>query len=204
MAKRLIFITGGARSGKSLLAERVAGRLGRRVLYVATAEPGDAEMAERIRRHRARRPAGWRTLEVARGVAPALRPALPGVDVILLDCASLWVSNLLLDAVPADGAIAPREAELATARVQEAVEDLLRCYRDGAATFVVVSNEVGAGVVPATPLGRLYRDLLGAVNRALAAAADHVYCCVAGRVLDLSAAPTVEEFDPRIPPGEAG
>jgi adenosylcobinamide kinase/adenosylcobinamide-phosphate guanylyltransferase len=166
------------------------------VLYVATAEAGDAEMAERIRRHRERRPQAWRTLEASRGVVPALRAELPDADVALLDCVSLWVSNLVLDRAPWEGEIPSETATAAAAAVSEAVDDLLACYREGAATLVVVSNEVGSGVVPDAPLGRLYRDVLGAANRAIAAAADHVYYCVSGRVLDLSGSPPVEAFDP--------
>lgn len=198
MVKRLIFITGGARSGKSRLAERIASQLGGQVLYVATAEAGDAEMVERIRRHRERRPHDWRTLEVGWEVAPALRRAQREADVVLLDCVSLWVSNLLLARLPADGEVSPAVAGVAVTAVTDAVEELLRGYRDGTATYIMVSNEVGSGVVPVTPLGRLYRDVLGVANQTLAAAADHVYCCVAGRVLDLSTAPTVDGFELRL------
>ena len=185
MAKRLIFITGGVRSGKSLLAERLAVQLGMRVLYLATAEPGDAEMAERIQRHRERRPRHWRTVEAPLEVAPALRSAYREADVVLLDCLSLWVSNLLLDRVP---------GEAAMTAVEDAIEEFLCCYQEGTATLVVVSNEVGSGVVPVAALGRLYRDLLGVANLTIAATADHVYYCVAGRVLDLSATPTIGGF----------
>ncbi len=189
--KRLIFITGGARSGKSLLAERMADRLTDRVLYVATAEAGDEEMAARIGRHQDRRPQHWRTLESPREVVTALGIEPWDPDVVLLDCLSLWLSNLLLDQVPWQAEISSETGEVAVATLNLATEALLQWYREGSATFVVVSNEVGCGVVPATPLGRLYRDVLGLANQAVAGLADTIYYCVAGRVLDLSHAPTV-------------
>ncbi|HEY8489423.1 MAG TPA: bifunctional adenosylcobinamide kinase/adenosylcobinamide-phosphate guanylyltransferase [Dehalococcoidia bacterium] len=198
MAGGLVLVTGGARSGKSALAERLAARLGGAVLYVATAEAGDAEMADRIRRHRERRPPSWRTLEAPRAVVAALAAA-PPADVVLLDCLSLWVSNLLLERVPWEGEIPPAEASAAAAAVEAGVRGLLAWGRSSGAWLIVVSNEVGSGIVPAAPLARLYRDVLGAANQAIAAEADRVYYCVAGRVLDLSGAPAVDAFEPPLP-----
>ena len=194
MDKQLIFITGGARSGKSRLAEQLAEQLGSWVLYIATGEPGDAEMVERIRCHRERRPAHWQTLEAPRDVVPALRMAMGKVDVVLLDCVSLWVSNLLLTYKLGVEELQTAVATSAAVATADAVTELLSCFREGAATFVIVSNEVGSGVVPPTSLGRLYRDILGTVNQLVASAADIVYYCVAGRVIDLSEAPTVGQF----------
>lgn len=176
-AKELILILGGARSGKSAYAERLARERGGTVLFVATATAGDAEMARRIADHRAARPATWRTLEEPVAVADRLT-AGAAEDIVLLDCLTLLVSNILL-AHEADG-----EAAVAR-RVEEEVAALLRRYEEGAAAWLVVSNEVGMGLVPPYPLGRLYRDLLGRANQQLAARADRVYLMVAGLPVDL-------------------
>jgi adenosyl cobinamide kinase/adenosyl cobinamide phosphate guanylyltransferase len=166
--KRLVLLLGGARAGQSATAQRLAERA-ERVLFVATAEARDDNMEARIARHRADRPPGWITLEEPRDLAGAIG-AYPGeYDVLVLDCLTLWVSNLML-------------AEADALRETEA---LLGAYEAGTASWIVVSNEVGLGVVPATELGRAYRDLLGRVNQLVAARADEAYLLVAGRVLAL-------------------
>lgn len=181
MSKRLILILGGARSGKSRLAESLAERLGRRVVYLATATPGDAEMAARIARHRARRPPNWTTLEAPAGVGQALARAAQDADVVLLDCLTLLASNVL---GPLGDEAGEDEAEACLARE---VDGLLAAYEAGSASLIVVSNEVGCGLVPAYPLGRVYRDVLGRAHQRLAARADRVYLVVAGIPLDLKA-----------------
>jgi adenosylcobinamide kinase/adenosylcobinamide-phosphate guanylyltransferase len=170
---KLVLFTGGARSGKSMSAERYAARLGRPVAYIATAEAGDEEMRARIGQHQARRPAGWATLEAP--TSPAI--ALAGLEtggVALLDCLSLLVSNLLL-ANEAD----PQPA------VDAEIAALLAVARRRGLTLLVVTSEVGQGVVPAYPLGRAYRDLLGRANQQVAAAAAEVYLLVCGIPLEL-------------------
>jgi adenosylcobinamide kinase/adenosylcobinamide-phosphate guanylyltransferase len=184
----LTLILGGARSGKSSYAEALAARLGRRVLYVATAEPLDDEMRARVAAHQGRRPAHWRTLEVPRNVGSAL-PATSdasSVDVILLDCLTLLVSNVLLSA----GATASElEAGAPWPGVQAELESLLEAHRRSGAHLIVVSNEVGLGLVPTSVLGRTYRDCLGWANQVLARAADRVILMVAGLPLDLRSLP---------------
>jgi adenosylcobinamide kinase/adenosylcobinamide-phosphate guanylyltransferase len=184
MSKELILVLGGARAGKSAFAQGLAQATGQRVLCMVTAEPGDEEMRRRIQRHRQRRPPGWRVVEEPLAVAQALAPFLDATDVALIDCLTVWVSNLLLAALPGGVIRGFRQAEVAEKAVSQATEDLLARYRDGPASFVVVSNEVGMGLVPEYPLGRLYRDGLGRANQQVAAQADRVYYLVAGLALD--------------------
>ena len=164
-----LLLLGGARSGKSALAVEIARRWGGPVTFVATGEAGDDEMRDRIARHRAERPAGWRTVEEPVALLEAVRAAPPG-DLLVVDCLTLWVANALLRGGVAEAA--PVAASVAA--------------RTGPG--VVVSNEVGMGIVPDHPLGRAYRDELGAVNAAFAARADRAALIVAGRALELTPA----------------
>ncbi|HEX8730309.1 MAG TPA: bifunctional adenosylcobinamide kinase/adenosylcobinamide-phosphate guanylyltransferase [Ktedonobacterales bacterium] len=189
--KRLILILGGARSGKSAYAERLAGEMARGgpVVYVATATADDDEMRQRITRHRAVRSAEWLTLEAPLDPAHALlddaRAASAGV--VLLDCVTLLVSNLLLDSAGHEIGEARFDAAEAEARVQRAIADLLAAFRQLPASLILVSNEVGMGLVPPYPLGRVYRDLLGRANMRLAREADIVLFMLAGLPVELKA-----------------
>jgi adenosylcobinamide kinase / adenosylcobinamide-phosphate guanylyltransferase len=167
----LTFLLGGARSGKSALAVRAASSWSGPVVFVATGTGGDEEMAERIRRHRAERPAAWTTVEEP----VQLREALRGVSsdaCLVVDCLSLWVANLL-EAGWQDDAV---EEEATAVALKAASRESLT---------VVVSNEVGLGIVPGTPLGRRYRDVLGRVNAIFAEAASEPLLVVAGRKVRL-------------------
>lgn len=185
--RRLILILGGARSGKSSLAEDVTRRLAGDgpALFVATAEAGDAEMRQRIAEHQRRRPASWRTLEAPRQLGPAIAESVADARVVLVDCVTLWMSNLLVAAMGAEADDAAPPGLEATALAE--LDALLATYRAGQASFVVVSNEVGLGLVPPYPLGRAYRDLLGRANQRLAAAADEVYLLIAGLPVEIKA-----------------
>ena len=175
MANKLILILGGARSGKSSHAQQMALDLGGPdVLFVATAEAFDDEMRARIAAHRAERPAGWRTVETPTRVAAQVADATAGALVVLLDCLTLLVSNVLLSA---GEDASPQQVEAA---VMAEVGGLLAACRSGEATWIMVSNEVGLGLVPPYPLGRLFRDVLGRANQHVAAAADQVWFMVAG------------------------
>lgn len=178
-SRKLTLVLGGARSGKSVFAENLAEQSGERVLYVATAQSLDEEMRERIRSHRERRPARWRTLEAPRQVAKAIRGTVHSDEVILLDCLTLLVSNATLEG--------GEEAllEEAQPRVDAEIDDLLRVFHDHASPVIVVSNEVGMGGVPLYSLGRMYQDLLGWANQQLAANATQVYLIVAGLPVDI-------------------
>ena len=175
MSKRLTLILGGARAGKSTYAQRLAGS-SERVLFVATAEAGDRDMAARIEAHRESRPAEWDTLEEPLDLVGALATVADGHDTVLLDCLTLWVSNLLLQG---------EETESAGADIPWETRRLLGAYERGTASWIVVSNEVGLGVVPPSALGRAYADELGRANQIVAAAADDVYFVVAGLPLNL-------------------
>src|SRR3990170_178485 len=166
---KLVLILGGVRSGKSQFAVKLASGLPGPVLFLATAAPLDREMKKRIQEHRRARPPSFETLEVTQGVGEALLRAGAGYSTVVLDCLTLLVANVIGDRVR--GAQGRVEGEIAA--LLEAVDRL-------GASFIIVSNEVGMVVVPATPLGRLYRDLLGRANQALAQKADRVYLLVAG------------------------
>jgi len=180
--RKLILILGGARSGKSTYAERLAADIagpGGEALYVATARALDDEMTRRIARHREARPALWRTLEEPLDLGPAIARERGDAPAVLVDCVTLWLSNLLIGPGHDDEGALPDE-DAAGEIVRPAVDLLLAAPRAGAATTILVSNEVGMGLVPPYPLGRLYRDLLGRVNARLAAEAGEVYLMVAG------------------------
>jgi adenosylcobinamide kinase/adenosylcobinamide-phosphate guanylyltransferase len=175
---RLTLVIGGVRSGKSRFAEGLA-LAAPRVTYLATARPDDAEMAERIavhRRRRERQAAGWRTVEEPWDVPAALADALAadgGPEAcVLLECASLWLTNLLVGL--------PGRPALDDAAIAGRVDALLASVRSGAGRVIVVSSEVGCGLLPANALARRFGDLLGEANQRLAAAADEVYACLAG------------------------
>ncbi len=214
----LILVTGGARSGKSTYAERLAAQLaeprGGWVTYIATSEAHDEEMVQRVSAHRASRPASWTTVECPIEVPAAVRAAAAGSagapPVVLLDCVTLWVTNLLFSggafggsAPPEDGynydkdLLPPDEERAAAARVTAAVDGLVAAVAETGVTLVAVTNEVGLGVVPEYPLARLYRDQLGWANQRLARDADGLYLLVSGYALDLKtlAQPQIQSID---------
>ena len=162
----LTLILGGARSGKSCRAEALVTALPPPWTYIATAEAFDAEMAARIAAHRARRAEGWRTLDAPRDL-PGVLAAARGP--VLVDCLTLWLSNLML-----------AEADIGAGTA--ALEEALRARKG---PVVLVSNEVGCGIVPATPLGRRFRDAQGLLNQRMAALADQVELVIAGLPLRL-------------------
>lgn len=172
-----MLILGGARSGKSTMAQRLA-KDGGRVLFVATAEALDEAMERRIAAHRRHRPEHWDTLEEPIHLRRAVRPLTDRYDTFILDCLTLWVSNLLLK----DG-----EATGAERVILGTVGRLLDLIDAAGGRWILVSNEVGQGIVPASPLAREYRDVLGRVNQLVASRADMAYLMVAGVALDLKA-----------------
>jgi adenosylcobinamide kinase/adenosylcobinamide-phosphate guanylyltransferase len=191
MARKFILILGGARSGKSTFAQEIAAKLGKKVLFVATGEPLDDEMASRIEEHKRRRPKNWRTLEINTQVGQKLKFQVKDADVVLLDCITLLVSNILTkeerkplsspsteeDKGEGESSEAISESEK---QVMSEIEDLINCINKYEGNFIVVSNEVGLGLVPDNKLGRVYRDLLGKANQLLAQHASEVYFMLSG------------------------
>jgi adenosyl cobinamide kinase/adenosyl cobinamide phosphate guanylyltransferase len=169
----LLLLLGGARSGKSALAIRWGRAYAGPVTFLATAEAGDGEMALRIARHRAERPSEWTTVEEPRALAAAVQAADPQA-LVIVDCLTLWLNNVMERS---------NDDILASART------IIAAARGRDAATVVVSNEVGWGIVPADPATRRYRDLLGEINAMFAAHADRALLLVAGRALPLGAAP---------------
>ncbi len=160
-------ILGGARSGKSRYALTQARSERRRTAFLATAQPRDGDMAARIARHRAERPAGWTTVEEPLDIVAACRRLAGRHDLLLIDCLTVWVSNLLLRGDTDEAVVG-------------AADDLAKLIGERAASLILVSNEVGEGVHPPTELGLRFRDLLGSVNQRVAGAADRVTLMVAG------------------------
>lgn len=173
MGRGLTLILGGARSGKSTYAENLVRGQAGTVLYVATAVPFDDEMRLRIERHKAARPSHWQTLEAPTGVGTAVAQA-PATDLVLVDCLTVLANNIIAP-MPE-----PIDAEAAEAALNAEIEALLAAYEASTVEWIIVSNEVGLGLVPVYPLGRVYRDALGRANQRLAAAADRVLFLVAG------------------------
>ncbi len=175
MTRELILVLGGARAGKSRFAQQLAqtkaDATGAAVCFIATAEALDEDMQGRILRHRAERPAEWRTIEEPRALAAAYAQAAEA-GVVVVDCLTLLVSNWLL-AMPHD------EAQCLNA-LETTLAAFLQTFSRREQTVIVVSNEVGLGIVPDNPLARRYRDLLGNVNQSVAAAATEVHFVVAG------------------------
>ena len=179
MTAKVTFILGGARSGKSTYAEQLA-QAGQQVLFIATAQAFDAEMTARIAAHRATRPGHWHTLEAPTAIATALQTIAFTPDIVVLDCVTLLVSNLLL--------AQPENAPFETSQtaIDAEISALIAAFSRWPAHWIIVSNEVGLGIVPAYPLGRTYRDLLGRVNQQLARRADSTVFMLAGLPMRLS------------------
>lgn len=175
-------ILGGARSGKSTMAQEMAEKAGGGVLFVATAEAGDADMHDRIEAHQRSRPAGWITLEATSNLGPQITRQLGGIGTVIVDCITLLVSNIFQQNGWRE------EPELLENAVREEISGLISCLDASAAHFIIVSNELGLGIVPGDRISRIYRDVLGRANQLLAARADSVYLLVAGIPMTLKQA----------------
>lgn len=188
MQNRIIAVIGGARSGKSTFAEELAKKMQRPTLYIATAQNRDAEMADRIAKHRASRPSTWQTVEAPLDLETAILESGDQAEVLLVDCLTLYISNLLLERLgdlsdQDDPRIPPEEEQV----ILEKVKSVLKAAKRVSGTIIFVSNEVGWGIVPLYHSARAYRDVVGRANQLLAAAADRVYFVQAGMALELKA-----------------
>lgn len=181
---KLILIFGGARSGKSTFAEEYAAALGNNVLYIATAAPLDEEMDHRIKIHRERRPKEWVTIEETHDIASVIKKYGHLYDVIMVDCLTLLVTNLMLDTNFPElnsGEI----SEIKETAILDAMKKFAQVATNVSANVIVVSNEAGLGLVPTFELGRFYRDTMGRVNQLVAQYAQEVYITFAGLPIEI-------------------
>jgi adenosylcobinamide kinase / adenosylcobinamide-phosphate guanylyltransferase len=178
MNKKIILLLGGARSGKSFYAQELAKKTAGKVLFVATAEAGDEDMRLRIEKHKRDRPVGWRTLEVTTGIGNSIQSEIEEEQMVLIDCITLLVSNLFSRYTEQE--FDTIQDSVLEKQVVSEIDQLLKCLKTVDSSFIIISNEVGLGLVPGNRMGRLYRDFLGRANQMLAQNADEVYLMVAG------------------------
>lgn len=178
--RRLVVVTGGARSGKSTFAEKIAKDCNSDVVYIATSIPFDDEMKARIKKHIEQRPDTWKTIEAYKDLDKHLAKEEKGQVVYLLDCITIMVTNILLEASIDWDKASNNEIDCIEAQIKLEIEKLLKVVNEKDTTFILVTNEVGMGIVPENKLSRIFRDIAGRINQILAQAADEVYLCVSG------------------------
>jgi adenosylcobinamide kinase/adenosylcobinamide-phosphate guanylyltransferase len=176
---KCVLVTGGARSGKSEFAEQYAEAAGKSIIYIATAQVYDEEMRRRVALHQQRRPANWQTIEAPMAAEQAMRTAVGQADVVLFDCLTLYLTNLLF------AEDTPQEVGERQQYILTQLDKLLDSACQGQATVVFVTNEVGLSIVPENALAREYRDLAGLVNQRVAARMNEVYLVVCGLGVEL-------------------
>lgn len=177
---KLILVTGGARSGKSTFAEDYVKRYGPDILYVATSIACDEEMKMRIKKHRDSRPEWWETIEAYKDLDIYLQNSNAKKDAVILDCITIMITNLLMEKITDWDTMTDVQIEEAESSVRLEIDKLLNVIKTMQIPFIVVTNEVGMGIVPEYPSARVFRDVSGRVNQILARAADEVYLCVSG------------------------
>lgn len=183
---KTILITGGARSGKSSYAEKLAWEYTGKVLYIATSIPFDEEMKSRIKMHKESRPSKWDTYEGYKGLGAVISAKGSGYNVILLDCITVMVTNLLLEypGIDYENAVYEDFAEAEKA-IKSEVEELLAAIRKSEAAVIMVTNELGSGIVPENVLSRVFRDIAGRINQYIGSQCDEVFMTVCGLPLKL-------------------
>lgn len=179
MDGKIILVTGGARSGKSLFAESYAKKIGTKIAYIATAQIFDEEMRDRIELHKKRRPESWRTFEAPLDAEEAMKKAVASSDTVLFDCLTIYTSNMLLNYSE------QRNQAALYDRIMKKIDLLLESAVSSSAVVIFVTNEVGQGIVPDNALARQYRDIAGIVNQKVAARAEEVYLSVSGIAVDI-------------------
>ena len=164
---KLIFITGGARSGKSSFGVKMAKSIKKRKVFIATCIPEDEEMKKRVALHRKNRPSSWKTIEVRKELLSVLEEETKSDIVIVIDCLTLFISSLLMEKV--------RESI-----IKNEIKKIVKVIKQGKAMVIVISNELGSGLIPENKLGRVFRDIVGFCNQIAAAGAREVYFAVSG------------------------
>ncbi len=173
--RKVILITGGAKSGKSSYAVKAAKQLGKRVCFIATAIPFDKEMKNRIRLHKVSRPKHWKLIEESKDPGGALEKLKGSCETVLIDCLGLLISNLLLE-------------ELTDKEINKKINQLIKTIDKHSFNIIMVSNEVGSGIVPDNPLARRFRDLIGSINQMIAKKAGTVVLMQSGIALTIKGA----------------
>ncbi len=180
VSSSIILVTGGARSGKSTYAEKLAKEFGKDVLYVATSIPFDDEMKLRIKKHREQRPANWGTVEAYKDMDILLEDKCPSKNAVLLDCITVMITNIMFEVCPDFDKMVHEDMIAVEEAVNVQIERLLSVAKRSGIPFILVTNEIGMGIVPDNKSARLFRDIQGRVNQKLASAAKDVYLCVSG------------------------
>ena len=181
---KLILVTGGARSGKSMFAEKMAKELGENILYMATAIAFDDEMKDRIKKHKNCRPSNWITWEGFRNLGETLIAQSPKFDGVLIDCITIMVTNIMLSHSELNfDKISIDEISMIEEDIKNEINDLIKGVEAAACDVIIVTNELGSGIVPENPMARIFRDFAGRANQILGNASDEIYMTVCGAQL---------------------
>ena len=181
---KLILVTGGARSGKSIFAEKMAKELGENILYMATAIAFDDEMKDRIKKHKSSRPSNWITWEGFRNLGDELTIESPKYDGILIDCITIMVTNIMLSHSELNFAeISIDEINTIEEDIKNEINNLIKGAKSSDCDVIMVTNELGSGIVPENPMARVFRDFAGRANQMLGNASDEIYLTVCGAQL---------------------
>jgi len=182
----IIYVTGGARSGKSQIAEKKVTELGGNIAYIATATPFDDGMKDRIKKHQMSRPATWLTIEQYKQFQTLRNlPAYQNADALIFDCITVMITNLMMDVGADFDTLTMDEVNATEKMITDEIKVLLKVVSEDKKHLVIVSNEVGMGLVPAYKMGAYFRDIQGRINQLLAQAADEVYLAISGLPMKL-------------------
>lgn len=179
----IIMVTGGARSGKSTFAEKLCKEIDKKAVYIACAKITDDDMAERVARHRSQRPAEWETVEQYKDFGGISKKA--ECDVYILECVTTMITNLMFDEDIDYDKCSEDEIQNIEQKIHDEIKVMINEFKGSQKTLIIVTNEVGMGIVPAYRLGRIFRDIAGRMNRYIASCADEVYCIISGLPLKI-------------------